>query len=76
MPKRNYGFEKRQKELVEVEKKIAAGEGAISELEAQMADPLLYSDAGRWREISTRHQGLKDEVEQLFNRWEELQGDD
>lgn len=67
---------KRLKEVADLETKIADGEGAIAALEAQMADPQLYQDAGRWREISTQHQELKDVVNDLFERWEVLQAEE
>ena len=68
--------QKRLKEVAEVESKINDGEGAIAALEAQMADPELYQDAGRWKDISARHEKLKEEVNTLFARWEGLQGDE
>jgi ATP-binding cassette subfamily F protein 3 len=64
--------QKRLKEVAEVEAKIAEREGEVAALEAQMADPELYHDAARWKEISARHAVLKDEVNNLFERWEDL----
>ena len=68
--------QKRLKEVAEVEAKLAEREGEVVALEAQMADPELYHDAGRWKEISARHALLKDEVNNLFARWEGLQADE
>jgi ATP-binding cassette subfamily F protein 3 len=48
-------------------------EQELAELEATMADPTLYQDADRWREISDRHVQIKDEIEALYPQWEELQ---
>jgi ATP-binding cassette subfamily F protein 3 len=67
--------QKRLKEVAEVEAKITEREGEVAALEAQMADPELYHDAARWKEISARHALLKDEVNHLFDRWEGLQSD-
>jgi ATP-binding cassette subfamily F protein 3 len=67
--------QKKLKEVAEVEAMIAELEGEVAALEAQMADPELYHDAARWKEISARHALLKDEVNNLFERWEGLQTD-
>ncbi|MDO9079830.1 MAG: ABC transporter ATP-binding protein, partial [Desulfuromonadales bacterium] len=68
--------QKRLKEVAELEAKIAKREGEVAVLEAQMADPELYHDASRWKEISARHEILQNEVNNLFERWESLQADD
>jgi len=47
----------------------------VAALEALMADPELYHDPARWKEISARHELLKAEVNNLFDRWESLQVD-
>ena len=64
---------RRQKALTELEESIERLEADLTEIEAQMADPLLYQDAERWREISNRHRVLQDEIAGLYSRWEELQ---
>ncbi len=64
---------KRLKELAEVEQRIDEMEEAQGALEMQMADPALYQDPERWREISARYEGVKQEIEDLYRRWEELQ---
>jgi hypothetical protein len=38
-----------------------------------MADPALYQDAARWREVSLRHEALQEEIAGLYGRWEALQ---
>jgi ATP-binding cassette, subfamily F, member 3 len=38
-----------------------------------MADPELYRDQQRWREISDLHGDLQQRIGLLYQRWEELQ---
>lgn len=64
---------RRQKDLAEIEARIEFLEQELAEQEATMADPALYQDADRWREISDRHACLKEEVEGSYRQWEELQ---
>lgn len=64
---------RRQKDLAEIEQSIEAQEQELAELEAAMADPTLYQDTGRWREISDRHALLKGQIETLYRQWEDLQ---
>ncbi len=64
---------RRQKDLAEVEARIEDLEQELAELEAAMADSDLYQDADRWREISDLHAKIKDEIEALYPKWEELQ---
>jgi len=64
---------RRLKELSDLEEKIEAQEGLLQELEERMADPELYRDAENWRRTSAEHARLKEEVEALYARWEELQ---
>ncbi len=64
---------KRQKELAEVEEEIGRMEETQGGLEQQMADPELYQDPDRWREISARYDEVREKVDGLYRRWEELQ---
>jgi ATP-binding cassette subfamily F protein 3 len=64
---------RRLKELAEVEESIEELEGQLEALEEQMSDPQLYQDHQRWREISDRHARLKEQIEELYGRWETLQ---
>ena len=64
---------RRLKELAEVEARIEVQEAALAALEQQMADPALYQDAGRWREISLQHETLQEDIKSLYARWEALQ---
>ncbi|MFA5515369.1 MAG: ABC-F family ATP-binding cassette domain-containing protein [Desulfuromonadales bacterium] len=64
---------RRQKELAEIEQQIEAQETELAQIEQQMADPTLYQDAERWREVSARHGQLQAVVAKLYERWEALQ---
>ena len=64
--------EKRQKQLGEIEKRIARTEGDIERLEEEMAAPGFFDDADRGREAGERHAALNEELGQLYNQWEEL----
>lgn len=65
--------QKRERELAELESKIEIFEEDLSELERQMADPELYQDPEKWRDTSQSHRKLKDQLEDAYHRWEELQ---
>ena len=64
---------RRLKELAELEEKIEEREGLLHDLEERMADPELYRDGENWRRTSAEHARLKEEIEALYARWEELQ---
>lgn len=64
---------KRQKELSEVEGLIETLEKELGDLEQVMADPGLYEDGKRWREISSLHERLQEQIAAAYERWEELQ---
>jgi ATP-binding cassette subfamily F protein uup len=69
--KLSYAEERERKELPD---RIEAGERVIAELERQLADPELY--ASRGAEVATlvaRLEASRAEVEQLLERWEELE---
>ncbi|NIQ94721.1 MAG: hypothetical protein GWN87_11280, partial [Desulfuromonadales bacterium] len=40
--------------------------------EKQMADPELYNDVEKWKQVSSEHQLLAEEIDKLYARWEEL----
>jgi ATP-binding cassette subfamily F protein 3 len=63
---------RRLKELAELENLIEAGEKELTEMEEAMAEPDLYQDHQRWREISARHAELREEIDGFYRRWEEL----
>ncbi|MDT8419973.1 MAG: ABC-F family ATP-binding cassette domain-containing protein [Desulfuromonadales bacterium] len=64
---------KLQKEVESLECRIESLEGQLVDLEQAMADPELYQDQQRWKEVSSRHAHLKEELEETYRRWEELQ---
>ena len=64
---------RRQKELADLEATIEALERELAAQEQTMADPALYQDAQRWREISTRHNTLQEQIAEQYGRWEALQ---
>ncbi len=67
---------RRQKDLAEVEGAIESLERELAELEQVMADPALYQDAQRWREVSARHAVLQERIADHYARWELLQQDE
>jgi len=65
--------QKRQRELAEVETRIEALEAGLAELEQRMADPDLYQNPELWRQVSKEHEAQKEELDQAFLQWEDLQ---
>ena len=47
-------------------------EARLAELEGQMADPELYNDPEKWKQVSSEHQQLRTEIDSLYSRWEKL----
>jgi ATP-binding cassette subfamily F protein uup len=63
-----------QKELDQLEARIAAVEAEIAAQDAQLADPKLYSGpAPRVIEVRQRRAALAGELATLYARWEELE---
>jgi ATP-binding cassette subfamily F protein 3 len=65
--------QKRERELSELEKRIERFEQQLAALELQMADPELYQDPERWRQVSDEHARLKGQLDGAYQRWEGLQ---
>ncbi len=61
--------------LVELEKRIAEKEGAVKDLEAQMASPGFYDERERAAQAADDHKKLMWEVGDLMNQWEALQNE-
>ena len=61
--------QKRDKELARVEKDLADREGKIKEVEILLADPEVYADGARSKDLVKRYEALKAELESL---WEQL----
>jgi ATP-binding cassette, subfamily F, member 3 len=64
--------QRRLREMNLLEAEIEVEEQKLASLEQQMTDPELYRDPERWRKLSASHQQLKDEIANLYQRWEAL----
>ena len=62
----------RQTRLSDLEGRIAAHEGQIKTIEAEMAAPGFYEDREKAQSVLGRHQTLMWEVGQLMQQWEAL----
>ncbi len=63
----------RRRRIEDLEARIAEREREVKALEATMAEPGFYDDAGAAKASITRHQQLMWEVGDLMNQWEALQ---
>ena len=63
---------KRQRELERIEKDIEKREERMRGLEALLADPEVYQDGARARDLVTEYERLRAEVESLWQRLAEL----
>lgn len=54
----------------EAEKAVGVKEAEIAELEAQMADPALYSDAQKAADVQRAYQKAQQELQTLYEQWE------
>ena len=68
--------QQRKKILAKTEIQIEELEQQLAILEQQMADPETYQDQELWRQVSGDHAKLKDTLDELYVRWEELQDAD
>ena len=57
----------------EAERAVGQKEEEIAQLEAQMADPDLYADAGRFAEINRAYQKAQAELPLLYEQWEQAE---
>ncbi len=64
---------KLQKQLLKLENKIANSEQEGSELENQLADPLVYQEHERFNALSQQHSDLTQALDEMYNCWENLQ---
>ncbi len=60
------------RELAGIEDAIAVAETRVGELEAQIADPVVFSDWERAGTVTAELEAARAEVERLFARWTEL----
>jgi ATP-binding cassette subfamily F protein uup len=56
-----------------MEAKIEKAEARVGELEAQMVEPAVATDAAKLQETWTALEQAKAEVERLYARWEDLE---
>jgi ATP-binding cassette subfamily F protein 3 len=68
--------QQRKKILAKTEIQIEELEQQLAILEQQMADPETYQNQELWRQVSGDHAKLKDTLDELYVRWEELQDAD
>jgi len=61
-----------RKELNRIEKQIEKAEGIADNLKRQLHDPSIMYAADRLAQIYAEHQEAQKKVEQLYERWEEL----
>jgi ATP-binding cassette subfamily F protein uup len=64
---------KEQRELDGMEAAIEAAETRKAELEAQLADPAVYSNGPKVAEVQKDLESTAAEVDRLYARWQELQ---
>jgi ATP-binding cassette subfamily F protein 3 len=64
-----------KKEIAALETRIGVLEGDQKQLEGEMARPDLYDDFAKAREMTESHHRQKQELEALYLRWEEAQGE-
>jgi len=62
-----------RKELNRIEKQIEKAEGIVDNLQRQLHDPKIMCDADQLAERYAEHQEAQKKVEQLYERWEELE---
>jgi len=70
--KSNADKARREKKLRSLEADIQSRENEITALEAQLADPEVYQDGARARELVTRYERLRAEVDSMMERLAEL----
>lgn len=60
-----------RKQVQRLEKKWEQAESAVAEVQAEMADPDLYSDSDRLVEVQNRFDEAKDRASKLMIEWEQ-----
>jgi ATP-binding cassette subfamily F protein 3 len=63
---------RRQKDLEEIQEKIESHEAELAELEERMARPEVFNDPQAAREAADRHEKLRRELDELYERWADL----
>ena len=61
-----------RKEYNKMEGRIEKAEGQVADIEAQLQDPAIMSDASRLQELMSELEVAKAKVDELYQRWDEL----
>jgi ATP-binding cassette, subfamily F, member 3 len=64
--------QKREKEVARIEKDIESRERTVKGIEAQLADPAVYHEAERAKELVHEYERLRAELDSLWQRMSEL----
>jgi ATP-binding cassette, subfamily F, member 3 len=64
-----------RRRLVQVEHELGHAEAEVADLTRQLADPAVYDDNDRVRDLVRRHEAAKDRAAALFAEWEQLATD-
>ncbi len=62
-----------RREVERIEAALSAAEAEVAELNRQLADPQVYADGVRVKELVTAHGQAKDEAARLMEAWEQAQ---
>ena len=65
---------KRARERETAEKNLESRETELKSVEARLADPALYADGARTKELLKQYEALRREVDGLWKKLEELEG--
>ena len=65
--------QKQQRELSTIEGQIEIMEEQLEKIEQRMASPDIYQDQEQWRQINADHVKLKEDLDDHYLRWENLQ---
>ncbi|MEK7349169.1 MAG: ABC-F family ATP-binding cassette domain-containing protein [Candidatus Eisenbacteria bacterium] len=65
---------KRARERETAEKNLESRETELKDVEARLADPALYADGARTKELLKQYEALRREVDGLWKKLEELEG--
>jgi ATP-binding cassette subfamily F protein 3 len=66
------GDRQRARDLARIEREIEQREAQVKALEAQLADPEVYHDGARARDLVSQYERLRAELESLWQRMAEL----
>ena len=65
-------LKKRKNEIKKIEERIAQIEERISAIDIEYSDPSIGSDTARLMDLHNESTNLKQELDALYERWEEL----